>query len=178
MKYRGLHLDPTEGLAAALEFDRDNSNHRRTAVEFIKDAYNTSCFLFCLRLGCLIFVRICTLSELNGIISQFKTFKKKWPKSYASHLPQQIETFPCPCMWWLNLKVHTSKFLFRFVFNEKETPYCELLDKIVLQSLANQRLVKIVCTIFTAINNEHVPTGIKKLIEFRINKYDLRKTIF
>ena len=62
----------------------------------------------------------------------------------------------------------------RFVFNEKQTSYCELLNKIGLPSLANQRLVKIVCTVFTAINNEHARTNIKKLIEFRNAKYDLR----
>ena len=45
-----------------------------------------------------------------------------------------------------------------FVFNEKQTSYCELLNKIGLPSLANQRLVKIVCIVFTAINNEHSPT--------------------
>ena len=31
----------------------------------------------------------------------------------------------------------------RFVFNEKHTSYCELLDKIGLPSLANQRLANI-----------------------------------
>ena len=62
----------------------------------------------------------------------------------------------------------------RFIFNEKQTPYCELLNKIRVPSLANQRLVKIICTVFTAINNEHAPTSIKKPIEFRNTKYDLR----
>ena len=48
----------------------------------------------------------------------------------------------------------------RFVFNEKQTPYCELLDKIGLPSLVNQRLAKIVCTVFKVINSDHAPKGI------------------
>ena len=39
----------------------------------------------------------------------------------------------------------------RFVFNEKQMSYCELLDKIGLPSLANQRLAKIVSTRFSKL---------------------------
>ena len=52
----------------------------------------------------------------------------------------------------------------RFVFNEKQRPYSKLLNKIGLLSLENQRLAKIVCTVFNAINNEHAPKSIKELI--------------
>ena len=62
-----------------------------------------------------------------------------------------------------------------FVFNEKQTPYCELLDKIGLPSLVNQRLAKIVCTVFKVINSDHAPKSIKELIEHRNSKYDLRR---
>ena len=62
----------------------------------------------------------------------------------------------------------------RFVFNEKQRPYSELLNKIGLPSLENQRLAKIVCTVFNAINNEHAPKSIKELIGLRNNKYNLR----
>ena len=55
----------------------------------------------------------------------------------------------------------------RFVFNEKQRPYSELLNKIGLPSLENQRLAKIVCTVFNAINNEHAPKSIKELISLR-----------
>ena len=47
-----------------------------------------------------------------------------------------------------------------FVFNEKQTPYCELRDKIGLPSLANQRLAKIVCTVFKVVNSDHVTSSI------------------
>ena len=50
----------------------------------------------------------------------------------------------------------------------------ELLNKIGLPSLENQRLAKIVCTVFNVINNEHAPKSIKELIGFRNNKYNLR----
>ena len=49
----------------------------------------------------------------------------------------------------------------RFVFNEKQRPYSELLNKIGLLSHENQRLAKIVCTVFNVINNEHAPKSIK-----------------
>ena len=62
----------------------------------------------------------------------------------------------------------------RFVFNEKQTPFSELLNKIGLPSLENQRLARIVCTVFNAINNEHAPKSIKELIGLRNNKYNLR----
>ena len=62
----------------------------------------------------------------------------------------------------------------RFVFNEKQRPYSELLNKIGLPSLETQRLAKIVCTVFNVINNEHAPKSIKELIGFRNNKYNLR----
>ena len=61
-----------------------------------------------------------------------------------------------------------------FVFNEKQRPYSKLLNKIGLLSLENQRLTKIVCTVFNAINNEHAPKSIKELIRRRNNKYNLR----
>ena len=52
--------------------------------------------------------------------------------------------------------------------------YCELLDKIGLPSLANQRLAKIVCTVFKAINSDHAPRSIKELFGHRNSHYDLR----
>ena len=62
----------------------------------------------------------------------------------------------------------------RFVFNEKQRPYSELLNKIGLPSLENQHLTKIVCTVFNVINNEHATKSIKELIGFRNSKYNLR----
>ena len=49
----------------------------------------------------------------------------------------------------------------RFVFNEKQTQYQELLNKIGLPSLTNQRLAKIVCMVYKAINHDHAPKSIK-----------------
>ena len=41
-------------------------------------------------------------------------------------------------------------------------------------TLENQRLAKIVCTVFNALNNEHAPKCIKELIGPTNNKYNLR----
>ena len=50
------------------------------------------------------------------------------------------------------------------VFNEQQTPYSELLNRIGLPSLVNQHLAKITYTVFNVINNEHAPKSIKDLI--------------
>ena len=64
----------------------------------------------------------------------------------------------------------------RFVVNEKQTSYCELLNKLGLPSLANQRLgkKKRKCAVFKAINSDHAPESIKELIPHRNSYYDLR----
>ena len=86
----------------------------------------------------------------------------------------------CSETWHFSNKSAISKLekvnerALRFVFNEKQRPYSELLNKIGLPSLENQRLAKIVCTVFNAINNEHAPKSIKELIGLRNNKYNLR----
>ena len=49
----------------------------------------------------------------------------------------------------------------RFVFNKKQTQYQELLNKIGLRSLTNQRLPKIVCMVYKAIHYDHAPKSIK-----------------
>ena len=53
--------------------------------------------------------------------------------------------------------------------NEKQRHHQEQLNRIGLLSLTNQRLAKIVCTIFKAVNYDHAP----KSIDFRNTKYDL-----
>ena len=55
-----------------------------------------------------------------------------------------------------------NKRVLRFVFNEKQTPYCELIERIGLPSLVNQHLAKIVYTVFNIINNEHAPKSMKE----------------
>ena len=62
----------------------------------------------------------------------------------------------------------------RFVSNQNKGPTLKLLNKIALPSLENQRLAKIVCTVFNVINNGHAPKSKKELIGFRNNKYNLR----
>jgi len=75
-------------------------------------------------------------------------------------------------------KLHVEKVnerALRFVFNEKQRPYSELLDKIGLPSLKNQRLAKIVCTVFNVINSQHAQKSMCiYLIGFKNNKYNLR----
>ena len=60
----------------------------------------------------------------------------------------------------------------RFVFNKNQTSYYELLDEVGLPSLVNQRLAKIVCTVFKVINSDHEPRSIKEVIGHRNSHYD------
>ena len=97
----------------------------------------------------------------------------------SSVLFQEEISFFCP-FWHFCNKSATAKLekvnerALRFVFNEKQTSYCELLNRIGLPSLENQRLAKIVSTAFNVISNEHAPKSIKDLIGLRNNKYNLR----
>ena len=117
--------------------------------------------------------RVAVLKRMKKMLP-LETRKRLYRAFIISHFNYCSET------WHFCSKNDTAKLekanerALRFVFNEKQTPYCELLNKIGLPSFANQRLVNIVCTVFTAINNEHAPTSVKKLIEFRNTKYDLR----
>ena len=94
-----------------------------------------------------------------------------------------FETRKCPYLGFIiphfnkNITAKLEKVnerTLRFVFNEKQMPYCELLDKIGLPSLANQRLAKIVCMVLNAINSDHAPRSITELFEHRKSHYDLR----
>ena len=57
----------------------------------------------------------------------------------------------------------------RFVFNEKQMSYCELVDKTGLPSLVNQRLAKM-----HGFQSDHAPRSIKQLFGHRSSHYDLR----
>ena len=121
--------------------------------------------------------------KISQQVAALKRMKKMLPLETRKRLYRAfiIPHFNyCSETWHFCRKNGTAKLekakerALRFVFNEKQTAYGELLNKIGLPSLANHRLVKIICTVFTAINNEHAPTSIKKPIEFRNTKYDLR----
>ena len=86
----------------------------------------------------------------------------------------------CSETWHFRNKGATAKLekvnerALRLVSNEKQSPYsADLLHRIGLPSLVNQRLTKIACTVFNVINNEHALKSIKDLIEQRKNEYDL-----
>ena len=56
----------------------------------------------------------------------------------------------------------------RFIFNDRFTPYRELLKKLGLTTLLNQRLLKIVCTVFKTLNRPEAPRSIQDLINRRL----------
>ena len=86
----------------------------------------------------------------------------------------------CSETWHFSSKSASAKLeklnerALRFVFNEKQTQYQELLNKIGLRSLTNQRLAKIVCMVYKAIHYDHAPKSIKKLLDFSNTRCDLR----
>ena len=62
----------------------------------------------------------------------------------------------------------------RYIFNERSTPYEKLLEKLGMTTLLNQRLAKIVCSVFKALNNPEAPRTITDLLTERSTTYNLR----
>ena len=62
----------------------------------------------------------------------------------------------------------------RFVFGDKSTPYSELLRKLGRKTLKEERLFKIVNTVYKLINHSNAPQSLKDLIEPRQSTYSLR----
>ena len=62
----------------------------------------------------------------------------------------------------------------RFVYQDKNSPYETLIVKNGYSTLANQRLAKILSTVFRAIGNGNVPSSISELLTVRISNYNLR----
>ena len=62
----------------------------------------------------------------------------------------------------------------RFVYQDKNSPYETLIVKNGYSTLANQRLAKILSTVFRAIGNGNVPSSISELLTARISNYNLR----
>ena len=117
--------------------------------------------------------QIALLKRMKKILT-FETRKSLYLAFIIPHFNYCSETWHC-CNKNATAKLEkVNECALRFVFTEKQTPYCELLDKIGLPSLANQRVAKIVCTVFKVTNSDHTPKSIKELIGHRNDKYDLR----
>ena len=116
------------------------------------------------------------IAVLKGMkkIPPFETRKSLDLAFIIPHFNYCSETWHC-CNKNATAKLEkVNERALHFVFNEKQMPYCELLDKIDLPSFVNQRLAKIVCMVFKVINSDHAPKSITELIGHRNNKYDLR----
>ena len=82
---------------------------------------------------------------------------------YKVFLPFIVPQFNyCPEIWHFCDKSATAKLekvnerALRFVCNEKQTRYSELLNRVGLQSLVNQHVAKIVYTVFHVISIGHI----------------------
>ena len=62
----------------------------------------------------------------------------------------------------------------RFVYQDKISPYKTLIVKNGYSTLANQRLAKMLSTVFRAIGNGNVPSSISELLTARNSNYNLR----
>ena len=114
--------------------------------------------LACLHHSC--FVVVCCCLQVYAL---YRSFRRLW---------LDISAFSCRGR---HGKSFVSPFFQTKRRNSAHFAKYELLNKIGLPSLENQRLAKIVCTaVFNAINNEHAPKSIKELIGLRNNKYNLR----
>ena len=61
----------------------------------------------------------------------------------------------------------------RFVYQDKISPYETLIVKNGYSTLANQRLAKMLSTVFRAIGNGNLPTSISELLTARNSDYNL-----
>ena len=67
-----------------------------------------------------------------------------------------------------------NKRALRFVFREKSMPYEELLKRIGLPSLREQRLAKILSTVFKILASDAGPASLHDFITVRRSTYNLR----
>ena len=67
-----------------------------------------------------------------------------------------------------------NKRALRFVFREKSTPYEELLRRIGLPSLREQRLAKILSTVFKILASDAGPASLHDFITVRRSTFNLR----
>ena len=63
----------------------------------------------------------------------------------------------------------------RFVFRDKHTTYEELLKLLCRRTLKEQRLSKILCSVFKLVNNRKNPESSNELISLRETTYALRE---
>ena len=69
-----------------------------------------------------------------------------------------------------------NKRALRFVFRDKSSPYEELCKRIGLSSLREQRLAKILSTVFKILASDAGPKSLRDLITVRCSTYNLRGT--
>ena len=62
----------------------------------------------------------------------------------------------------------------RFVFRDKHTTYEELLKLLCRRTLKEQRMNKILCSVFRLVNNKTNPESLNELISLRETTYALR----
>ena len=62
----------------------------------------------------------------------------------------------------------------RFVFRDKRTPYEKRLSVLGRKTLLEQRLHKILCTVYTLVNHDTNPRSLIELISQRETTYALR----
>jgi len=69
-----------------------------------------------------------------------------------------------------------NKRALRFVFRDKSSPYEELCTRIGLSSLREQRLAKILSTVFKILASDAGPASLRDLITVRCSTDNLRST--
>jgi len=87
----------------------------------------------------------------------------------------------CAQTWHFCVKASAEKLekvnegAVRFVFRDKRTPYEERLRVLGRRTLLEQRLQKILCTVYKLVNHDTNPESLSELISPRETKYALRE---
>ena len=103
---------------------------------------------------------------------------KLWKKLYRAFI---VPHFNCCAKSWLFCSNRLTEKLEKlnehelcFVYRDKISTYETLVVKNGCSTLANQRLAKMLNTVFGAIKNGNVPTSISELTTARNSNYNLR----
>ena len=121
--------------------------------------------------------------KVSQLIAVFKRMKKLLPlvlreKLYRAFIAPHFNYCVESKHFWSNRSTEKLEKLneraLRFVYQDKISTYETLVVKNGYSTLANQRLAKMLNTVFGVIGNGNAPTSISELLTARNSNYNLR----
>ena len=116
--------------------------------------------------------KIAVLRRMRNMLP-FELRKAIYNSFITPHYNYCAETWHFCSKSSLNKLEKVNERAIRFVFKDKNTPYCDLLKQLGRATLAEERAHKILGTIFKILHGS-CPVSIRDLIQCRISAYNLR----